>query len=101
MFLKRQTWLLFIFICAIHAIAFFTFFSWTISNALDGSHRKSFLDWIPFAVFLATFSLQALPGLRSAWKAAPVKMLVSLVTAVFVLLWLFAFIFRQLGPVMH
>ncbi|WP_048828191.1 hypothetical protein [Bacillus sp. B-jedd] len=97
MFSKKRTLLLFLFACAVHAIAFFYFFSIGISNALDGSHRKSYLDWLPFAVFLASFLLQGLPGLRASWKAWPIRMLVSLVFAVSAFVWLIALLFRVIG----
>ncbi|WP_059172904.1 hypothetical protein [Bacillus sp. FJAT-27445] len=97
MFKNKRSLPLFLVACAAHAGSFFYFFAQTISNALDGSHRESFLDWVPLAVFLATFALHALPPLRSGWKAAPVKMLFSVIAVTAVLVWVIGFLNRMIG----
>lgn len=97
MFKNKRALPLFLLACVMHAGTFFYFFARTISDALDGSHKESILDWAPLAIFLASFALQALPPLRSGWKAAPVKMLLMMVSFSAVLVWVFAFFNRLLG----
>ncbi|WP_316571194.1 hypothetical protein [Neobacillus sp. YIM B06451] len=97
MFKNKRSLPLFLVACAAHAGSFFYFFAQTISNALDGSHRESILDWIPLAVFLATFALHALPPLRSGWKEAPVKMLLLAVSLTAILVWVLGFFNRLFG----
>ncbi|WP_053365455.1 hypothetical protein [Bacillus sp. FJAT-27245] len=96
MFKNKRVLPSFLVACAVHAGTFLYFFARMISDALDGSHRESFLDWVPLAVFLTTFVLQALPPLRSEWKEAPVKMFLWMVAVTAVLVWIFAFFMRLL-----